>query len=511
MRKNLFYLFACVFLMGVFTACSDDDDVKYPIDVELSGAYKGSMNIYYEGIADPIASGLIQKVYISKASDDAIKLELKDFSVTVGSAEILVGNITVDRCVLKQQGDIYTFSGNQSLDIVVGKCDVDVSGQIGKGDLDIEINVDAVDAGLKVKVNFDGKKLSGSESAEAKILSFTFDKSVEANSIVRGEPVITGTNIMVSVVSEATDQQLKALVPTILVSEKATVKPGSGVSQDFSSPVKYKVTAEDGTETVYIVTCAKGNTYNFDEWYVVNPDSKEDLQYSEPVGGWATTNAGLQMIKLMYSKLYSGPFSTVKVEPGANSSAYAASIKTVNTTGQASAVGGLIPAIPKITSGSLFTGVFKTVISNTLKSTQFGIPYFAKPIKLKGYFKYIPGEEYYTCPDPAKPNIANLDESKTDECSIVAVLYEVENDEEVLTGLDFNTSDKVVLRAELFSGLQEDWKAFELDFKQVGDKEYVKDKKYKLAIVCSSSRWGDGFSGAPGSTLTVDEFEVIAE
>ncbi len=511
MKKNLFYLFSVVCLLGLFTACSDDDDVQYPINEELSGAYKGSMDIYYEGIADPITSGLLQKVYISKASNDAIKFELKNFSVIGDPTEILVEDITVDHCVLKQKGDTYSFSGDQTLDIVVGKCNVNVSGQIGKGSLDMEINVDVIDRGLKVKVNFDGKKLSGSESSEAKILSFTFDKSVEANSIVKGEPVMMGSNITFSVGSDVAKEQLKALVPTITVSEKATINPASGVKADFASPVTYQVIAEDGTVSAYVVTCIKGDTYDFDEWYVVNRDSKEDLQYSEPVGGWVTTNAGLQMIKLMYSKLYSGPFSTVKIEPGVNSSAFAAQITTVNTTGQPSKLNGIIPAIPMITSGSLFTGTFQTDMKNTLNSTKFGVPYVAKPLKLKGHYKYIPGEKYYTCPDPTKPHVADIDESKTDQCSIVAVLYEVENDEEVLTGVNINTSDKVVLRAEMFSGFQEDWKAFDLDFNLESGKEYVTGKKYKLAIICSSSRWGDAFSGAPGSTLTVDELEVIAE
>ena len=35
--------------------------------------------------------------------------------------------------------------------------------------------------------------------------------------------------------------------------------------------------------------------------------------------------------------------------------------------------------------------------------------------------------------------------------------------------------------------------------------------EYKFAIVCSSSKDGDRFKGAGGSTLTVDNFEVICE
>ena len=42
-------------------------------------------------------------------------------------------------------------------------------------------------------------------------------------------------------------------------------------------------------------------------------------------------------------------------------------------------------------------------------------------------------------------------------------------------------------------------------------KAYDKEKTYKLAIICSSSKEGDKFKGAVGSTLIVDELEVLGE
>ena len=44
------------------------------------------------------------------------------------------------------------------------------------------------------------------------------------------------------------------LVPTIVVSEGATVEPASGVAQDFTNPVTYTVTAQNGTTAAYTVT-----------------------------------------------------------------------------------------------------------------------------------------------------------------------------------------------------------------------------------------------------------------
>ena len=46
------------------------------------------------------------------------------------------------------------------------------------------------------------------------------------------------------------------LVPTITVSDKATVSPATGVAQDFSKAVSYTVTAEDGSTKVFSATAA---------------------------------------------------------------------------------------------------------------------------------------------------------------------------------------------------------------------------------------------------------------
>ena len=84
-------------------------------------------------------------------------------------------------------------------------------------------------------------------SGEAEILSFSFDETIEANSIVVSEPVIEGNSIKFNVAADATAEQLTALVPEIKVSEKATVSPASGQAVDFSNgPVTFTVTAQNG-------------------------------------------------------------------------------------------------------------------------------------------------------------------------------------------------------------------------------------------------------------------------
>lgn len=50
------------------------------------------------------------------------------------------------------------------------------------------------------------------------------------------------------------DTDVTQLVPTIEVSEGATVNPASGEAQDFTTPVTYTVTAQNGTTANYTVT-----------------------------------------------------------------------------------------------------------------------------------------------------------------------------------------------------------------------------------------------------------------
>ena len=52
---------------------------------------------------------------------------------------------------------------------------------------------------------------------------------------------------------------------------------------------------------------------------------------------------------------------------------------------------------------------------------------------------------------------------------------------------------------------------FNLKFNFLPDKSYDPNAKYKIAIVCSASKEGDSFKGAPDSTLILDELEIIGE
>ncbi|RLD54456.1 MAG: hypothetical protein DRJ01_18010, partial [Bacteroidetes bacterium] len=78
-------------------------------------------------------------------------------------------------------------------------------------------------------------------SSEAEILTFVLTEQT-------GAAVINTTDTTIAIeVANGTD--VSALTPTITVSDGATIDPASATEQNFTNPVVYTVTAEDGTTT----------------------------------------------------------------------------------------------------------------------------------------------------------------------------------------------------------------------------------------------------------------------
>ena len=87
-------------------------------------------------------------------------------------------------------------------------------------------------------------------SDEKQIFSFSFTSPAAVGVINESAKTIAitvpaGTNVT-------------ALVPSITISATATVSPASGVAMNFTNPVKYTITAEDGSAAEYIVTVSEG-------------------------------------------------------------------------------------------------------------------------------------------------------------------------------------------------------------------------------------------------------------
>lgn len=512
MKKNLFfYLFAVLCTVSLFTSCSDDDEptVTVPGNVDVAGDYKGALDVTLKMETGDVPAGSVpaQLVSVTNAGENTVDLKISNFSFSGMS----LGDIELNGCQLADAGNgKYTFTATSSMDVTgLLSAGIKANGVFEDKTLTLDLDIDDVKlmgspVPYTVKVTYSGTKLSGTESSEAKILSFVFDKEVAAvDSLVVGDVVINeeSKTITFMVADTAKAEYLTALVPTIEVSDGATVTPASGVAQDFSNgkTVTYTVTAAGGNVAEYKASIVgKTAFYDFEDWKTVEVKSEFDgsvqWTYQLPVAGaWSGADAALQLIPVMVPTFDATQRSLLPTDE-AYSGSKAAKVVTLDTEGAPSFMPGVFPSVPKVTSGSLFLGDFEVDAQKTLRSTRFGVPYSAKPIVVRGYYKYIPGEVYYRCDDPEKSNEAVKDASLKDECAISAVLYEVSSYEttedhdkdERLDGTNIYTSDKIVAMAVWESGATDEYAPFELnlEYKQ----EFDATKLYRFAIICSSSK-----------------------
>ncbi len=510
MRKNLFYyLFVVLCTATLFTSCSDDDDNGKNGDdqvTDISGNYKGNLVVSVNGsAADPVP----QVISIVKSGDQTsqVILSLKNFSF----AGQLLGDIEVP-CTVEEKDGVQSFSGRKDLKFatssfgqLLGTLPTSVSGTVKNGKVSMKIGVTVAALDQTVDVAFEGDKMTGNKSSEAKISDFVIDSD-----FITEQPVIDDENgtITFKINEAATDDDLKALIPTFQISEKAMVSPLSGVAQDFSNNkvVTYTVTAEDGTIKSYNVSISGTNNvmkFSFEEWKTVGTGSGE---HEEPLPS-ETLASSVQGASLLGFFGWSGGFPVEKTDD-AKDGKYAIKLITLDTHEIA------FPTVPALTSGSFFTGSFDLVPAmsgDQLSCTKFGVEYNKKPLTLKGWYKYAPGEKYMNGTD--KGNVTYPE--GTDECAIQGVLYEAVGEEGklvTLTGHDINDSKYRVAIAALSDGsAKADYTYFELPFTFLEGKKYDANKKYKLAIICSSSKDGDKFIGAGGSTLIIDALEVVGE
>ena len=424
-------------------------------------------------------------------------------SISIASANLLVG----------ADGDTSIGTVKQTLTHkTYGDAELELSGKFVDGVLTLNMTVTQGET-KAVYVYTGAKKLTGYA-----IEKMTIDNSVVVVQPEFGDITTTAGSVVFFVKPEATEDQLKSLVPQFEISAGAKITLNNqeyvaGTPVDFTTGQKFVVQAESGkSKRTYTVTYQKLTSFDFksdlNSWETKNETGAQYRIYEEPANGWATSNEGVAWI-LLYPALY-GPEAPYAVTQSDDAkSGKAARLETLNTTGQAG-MGGFIPAIPVVTSGSLFTGSFKVNISNTLKSTLFGYPCFKQPVAFKGSYKYTPGTTYYYCAQPAdKANEVVEDKTKTDLPAMNAVLYEVDSYAfEYLDGTNLLTSDKIVAIASVDGKAQAQYTDFNVSFKFLDNKTFDSTKKYKLAIVCSSSKDGDKFSGAPGSVLLLDDLEV---
>lgn len=485
--------------------------------------FKGKMLI-----TDPLSGMQVeseQRIYFYKANGKGHEEEFRVLIKNFDFGGINLGNITLDTIALKQRSEeVYAFEANDrklKLPIIDPANPIEVSLNV-KGsfvfegdpkDLAMTLDVIVPDFPAPVAVKFDGSVTVESTTANITSISLTGNQDVILDPLTTKNPYTFK-------VWDDTDASKLVFTPVIELSEKASVKSiiakfGSdskeykaGEAIDFSKMtnavsdyVEIVIAAEDpnSTRTYKLkmdrLSALTDTKFTFGgEW---TNNGQDGANFFEEPAGWASSNTAAMFLKTLSLYPEGTPYPITRQDKYAK-------VISVDTKGAF-----MFTVVPAVTAGSLFLGKFEVDIMNTLKSTKFGLPYRNKPASLKGRIKYTAGAEYFRTQVDGQTVTKVPVPGKVDKASVCGVLYEVANYDETLTGLDAYTSDKVVALAQHITENTNGFTDFTLNFTY--KKAYDPTKKYKFAIISSSSAEGDKFEGAPGSELLIESLEIVNE
>lgn len=318
---------------------------------------------------------------------------------------------------------------------------------------------------------------------------------------------------------------VSALTPEFKITPGATIDPASGTPRDFSTPQLYTVTSEDGEwsktytviakhddpialkysfENVRILTSSQGGTY--DEFVELVPEDPENPDGPQKVNmAWASGNIGFSLTN---GKKGPETYPTFQTDNGFTG-------KCVELITRSTGTFGAMVGLP-LAAGNLFIGTFEPQNATTkpLEATHFGRPFYYVPVALRGFYKYTAGTPFMELVNRKLVEVPG----RVDECDIYAVFYERTPEMDYLDGTNVLSDDNpnIIAVARLDDDQRlgaADWTLFNQEFvyrpgKSI-DPEKLEAGVYALAVVMTSSIEGAKFSGAIGSTLLVDEVEVV--
>lgn len=160
-------------------------------------------------------------------------------------------------------------------------------------------------------------------------------------------------------------------------------------------------------------------------------------------------------------------------------------------------------------AASLYYGRFGKLIGMSGAKIDFGQPFKSRPTALHGFYQYAPMQ----IDKVGKNQPANtVKKGDMDICSIYIALskkkYTVDNTNPS-TFINFESDENIIAYGELPAedcvNTNGEWKEFTINLKY----KNITDKPAYLIIVCSSSKYGDYFTGGKGSCLHLDDFELL--
>lgn len=165
-----------------------------------------------------------------------------------------------------------------------------------------------------------------------------------------------------------------------------------------------------------------------------------------------------------------------------------------------------------VIAGALYSGRVNrgSLVSKPLESTEFGQPYTAGvPDEMEFIYQYKAGEKVIH--GQGKRNIPL---PATDKGTAAAIFYDVTEDEHYLNGTNLHTNGRILARGyvELEPTEEGKWTTYKLKLQPTDQTRYdaidLKTRKYRLALVFSSSFRGAEYIGAVGSELRLKEVVI---
>lgn len=348
-------------------------------------------------------------------------------------------------------------------------------------------------------------------NAECDIVSVNSAWIDEYKDIMIGKPIVKNDIVKISIKEGTSLEDLEKLEPIFKLTNGARIKKiGEPVRNGESGVIMhYRTYSEDGNWSKdYKVTFTirtvipTDKVFSFEN-YSLDANNKyyvwNEFVNNTQLDWWSSGNDGYKMAA--FGKPASAYPTAIEAEGFLGN---CIKLTTCKTNGVAASAGMPIAA------GNIFFGEFDNTnaMKAPLEATRFGLQIIpAKPISLKGYYKYTPGATFTDVKN-------NVIEDRRDTCAIYSVLFEVDPDNFIpLNGRDITSSNRIVLIAEMQNpGEPTEWTEFSIPFEPRNGKEFDYEKlannEYAITLVASSSKSGAFFEGAIGSTLYVDELKI---
>lgn len=350
------------------------------------------------------------------------------------------------------------------------------------------------------------------------IYTFTFNVSTEAATKLSVEQANAWSNFAYlkgSIESQEADAELDAANMTFEY-KAASEEEWKSIKAQADGENTFKATLVDlqpGTQYSYRMAYNGGGDANFKSDVSNFTTEKQEVVPNLSFDDWCTVkNAGLFGTGNTYyaASDYNNLFWDSGNE-GANSISVENPTQPEETdviSGKAAKLTSKVVA-SQFAAGSLFTGDFGSATIDPLGANlEFGRPFTGRPSQLKGYFKYNPGNIDYI-----DSRVTAVKKGDRDLCSIYILLADWDAPFAVSTGdnkfVDINDPSVIAygeLGADKTSPVSmADYEEFTIDIKY---RDTTRKPTYIL-IVCSSSKYGDYFTGSNGSVLLLDEFQLI--